>query len=157
VTTTSGEPTLRAVSAGRPPIVKHPWRVAIVVVVLVLVANLGVFLLSQSDTSRGGRTLPEGIDTIDPAPGELVGPETTITADLRGDLTGVLVIDGAEVPDDQLDRVVNLGVVSFRPGSDKDLDRFTEGGHSAVIEYWSQTKERPRNPASYSWSFRVGA
>ena len=143
--------------AAREPLFRHPWRIVIVVVILLAVVNLGVFLLSESDTRREGRTYPDAVDTLTPAPGELIRPQDTITADLRGDLTGVLVIDRAEVPEDQTDRVVPLGQLSFRPGTDKDLEKFAPGAHTAEVRYWQQGKERPADPASYSWSFRVGA
>jgi hypothetical protein len=144
--------------AGRPRtrLFRHPWRVAIVVGVLVVVANLGVFLLAESDTSREGRTFPNTIDTVIPLPGEITRVRDTVTADLRDDLTGVLVIDGTEVPEDQLERVVPLGQVSFRPGPDRDLSRFAPGDHTITVLYWSQKTDRPARPGSYSWSFRAG-
>jgi hypothetical protein len=126
-------------------------------VVVVVVLNLGVLLLSQSDTQPQGRTLPSTIDSVSPGPGELARLQDTITADLRDDLTGVLVLDGQEVPEDQLDRVVPLAEVSFRPGSDKDLARFEPGLHNVAVYYWPQGKERPTRPGVYSWSFRAGA
>lgn len=124
---------------------------------LLAVANLGLLVLSESDTTRPGRVLPTAIDEVVPAPGELIRPQDTISADLRSDLTGVLVIDVAEVPEDQLERVEPLGIVSFRPGPSKDLDKFDPGMHTVVVQYWPQGKERPARPDAYSWSFRVGA
>jgi hypothetical protein len=141
----------------RASMFKHPWRIAIVVIVLLVVANLGVFLLSQSDTTNELRDFPEVIDSVQPEPGELIRPQDTITADLRDDLTGVLVLDGVEIPEDQMERVVPLGQVSFRPGRDKDLDRFEPGAHEMVVLYWQQAKDRPASPGAYSWTFRVGA
>jgi hypothetical protein len=155
-----GDTTLRALpgSTGKPPpILKHPWRVAIVVGALLVVANLFVFLLSQADTKREGRVFPVSVDTVYPLPGELLRPQDEVAADLRSDLTGVLLIDGVEVPEDQLDRTETLGIVRFKPGPDKDIDAFEPGPHTAVVQYWSQGKARPVNPRSYSWSFRVGA
>jgi hypothetical protein len=141
----------------RPPIFQHPWRLVITAVVLLAVLNLGILLFSQSDTRREGRNLPSTIDTLNPLPGEIIRVSDTITADLRNDLTGVLLIDGAEVPEDQTDRVVPLGEISFRPGSDKDLTKFTPGLHTATVLYWEQGKERPKKPGAYAWSFRAGA
>ena len=129
----------------------------IVGVVVVAVLNLGALLLSQSDTRPQGRTLPSTIDSVSPGPGELARLQDTITADLRDDLTGVLVIDGQEVPEDQLDRIVPLAQVSFRPGPDTDLARFEPGEHTVVVYFWPQGKERPERPDAYSWRFRAGA
>jgi hypothetical protein len=158
VTTGSSPPQLRAVAGrSRPPLARHPWRWVIVLGVVLLVLNLGIVVLSESDTSPEGRTFPNAIDTVSPRPGELIRPQDTITADLRSDLTGVLVIDGAEVPEDQTERVAPLGLLSFRPGPDQDLERFEPGTHTAAVRYWPQGKPRPESPAAYSWTFRVGA
>ena len=145
----------------RRPLFKHPWRVAIVVGALIVVANLGIWGLHQSDTSRGGRTFPVAIDDVTPEPGELLRPQDTVTADLRNDLTGVLVLSGPgfheEIPEDQLERVVPLGEVSFRPGAGHDIRQFAPGNWSAEVLYWEQGKPRPAHPNAYGWSFRVGA
>lgn len=143
--------------AGRAPLFRHPWRVAITVGVLLVVVNLGAVLLNESDTSRTGRAYPNAIDAVSPEPGDLIRPLDTITADLRDDLTGVLVIDGVEVPEDQLERVVPLGQVSFRPGPGHDLTKFLPGSHTVAVLFWPQGKDRPTTPGSYSWSFSVGA
>jgi hypothetical protein len=149
--------TTSAATAGRGPLLRHPWRWAIVALVVVVVLNLVFVALDESDTSPGGRTLPSTIDGLTPAPGELVRLQDTIGADLRDDLTGVLVLDRQEIPEDQLDRVVPLAEVSFRPGPDKDLERFEPGVHTLTVLYWPQGKARPAKPGSYSWSFRAGA
>jgi hypothetical protein len=117
----------------RPPTFRHPWRLVITAVILLAVLNLGILLFSQSDTRRQGRNYPNAVEVVDPAPGEIIRVADTITADLRNDLTGVLLIDGAEVPEDQTDRVVPLGQISFRPGPDKDLAKFSPGLHTATV------------------------
>ena len=141
----------------RQPVFTHPWRVVIVVGVLLAAVNLGVLLLAESDTTRDVTRFPSAIDQVSPRPGELIRPEDTITADLSNDLTGVLVIDRVEIPEDQLDRIVPLGQVSFRPGPTKEFTRFDPGAHTAVVYYWPQGKPRPAKPSAYSWSFRSGA
>jgi hypothetical protein len=144
--------------AARQPVFRHPWRVAIVVAVLFVVGNLvAIYILDGADTQREGRTFPVAVDTVTPRPGELMRPQDDVVADLDATLTGVLLIDGQEVPEDQTDRVLNLGEISFRPGPAKDVDAFDPGAHTATVLYWPQGKERPADPASYSWSFRVGA
>lgn len=144
--------------AARPPLVQHPGRVATVVIALAVVITLGIVALTRADTEPPSRSvLPSAVDTVIPGPGELIRLQDTITADLRDDLTGVLVVDGAEVPEDQLERVVPLGQVSFRPGPDRDLARFEPGEHTVTVLYWPQGEDRPASPGSYSWRFRAGA
>ena len=137
---------------------RHPGRVAVVVVGLLIVLNLGVVLLNSSDTSQGGGpTLPVTVESISPERGELTTLIDTISVDLRDDLTGVLVIDGIEIPEDQLDRVVELGQISFRPGPNKELSKLRAGDNTVVVLYWQQGKARPAHPATFGWSFRAAA
>jgi hypothetical protein len=125
--------------------------------VVLVVLNLALYGLNQSDTSPTGRHLPSTIDSLTPDPGELIRLQDTIGVDLRDDLTGVLVLDGQEIPEDQLERVVPLAEVTFRPGPGKDLEKFEPGLHTLTVLYWEQGKPRPAKPGSYSWSFRAGA
>lgn len=137
---------------------RHPWRVAIVAVALLAVLNLGVILLANADTSVGGRAgLPNDIESISPERGAIAGLVDDVTVDLRDNLTGVLVIDGVEIPEDQLNRVEELGIISFRPGPDKELSRFRAGDTTVEVLYWPRTKTRPAEPARYGWRFRAAA
>jgi hypothetical protein len=145
-------------------LIEHPGRVATVVITLAVVITLGVVLLSSADTDTPSeRRYPAAIDGVSPGPGELIRLQDTITADLRNDLTGVLVINGVdapsigEIPEDQLERVVPLGQLSFRPGPDQEVERFEPGEYIATVLYWPQRKERPAQPGSFSWRFRAGA
>jgi hypothetical protein len=131
---------------------RHPWRAVGVVGLLAAAVSLGAIAIDSTDTTRVGESPREAIDSVNPAPGEIL--QDAITADLRNDLTGVLVIDGIEVPEDQLDRVEPLGQVSFRPGPGKDVVRFQPGVHTVVVLFWEQGKARPASPESYSWTFR---
>ncbi len=147
----------RGPDSAKQRLFRHPWRLVIVGAICLAVLNLGIVLLTQSDPAPQGRTLPSTIDSVSPLPGALARLQDTVTADLRDDLTGVLVIDGAEVPEDQLERIVPLAEVSFRPGPDKDLQQFEPGVHNVAVYYWAQGKPRPARPGVYSWSFRAGA
>ncbi len=143
---------------------RHPGRVAIVAVALLAVLNLGILLLDNSDTSPGGANpLPAVVQSVSPEPGSIAGPIDTITVDLDDSLTGVLLIKKAgayvEIPEDQLDRVVELGQISFRPGPGKEITKFPSGQNDVVVLYWSKTRigGRPAHPTSYAWSFQVKA
>ena len=127
-----------------PPtkVFRHPWRVAIVVIALLVVVNLGIVLAVSSDTARAGRErLPDDRRVVTPEPGELAGLVDDVSVDLRNDLTGVLVIDGVEIPEDQLDRVETSDQSRSGRAPSKDLTRF-----SAVTTRWScATGTRPRS------------
>jgi hypothetical protein len=147
--------TSTGATARTEPILKHPWRFAIVAAVLLVVVNLGYFVLSESDTTQKGDTLPIAVESITPERGEILQDE--ITADLQNTYTGVLIIDRQEVPEDQLTRVVDLGEVTFRPGPDKDVEKFQPGLHTVVVLYWVKGQPRPAHPDAFSWTFRAVA
>lgn len=145
--------------AARKKLVEHPGRVAIVIGTLAVVISLGVVLLDRSDTdTRAERIYPTAVEVVTPRPGELVRRQDTITADLRNGLTGVLLIDGREIPLDQLEIVKPLSQISFRPGPGKEIESLDAREHTATVLYWVGTQlDRPTKVSSYSWRFRAGA
>jgi len=146
--------------AERRKLIEHPGRVAVVIGTLAVVIGLGAYALSHSDTNTRNERVgyPTAVEELTPRPGELIRQQDTITADLRDGLTGVLLIDGAEVPLDQLEIVKPLSQISFRPGPGKDLAKFEPGTHTATVLYWIGSQQnRPAKVGSYSWPFRVGA
>lgn len=137
-----------------------------VVVALGAVITLMIILITsaQTDTgdTRNAGLLPSSVEKTTPGIGELIRRQDTIEVDLRDDLTGVLVIqppDGPtfEVPEDQLDRIVPLGQLSWRPGPGQELEQLEAGTYRATVLYWPQAKPRPAQPSGYTWDFRVGA
>jgi hypothetical protein len=147
--------TPAAAVPARRRLFKHPGRVAIVAVTLLVTFNLGIILLNEADTSpTGEKALPTDIQAVSPAPNQITSLVDTVTVDLADQYTGVLVIDGKEIPEDQLDRVVGIQTVSFRPGPDKAFSRFRDGENQVVVKYWEgRLADRPGKTYSFSWSF----
>lgn len=154
------------VPAAKAPLVKHPGRVATVVVTVGAVITLMIWGLTRAQTdtgvTRNAPATPSAIQTLTPGPGELSGRQDTIVVDLRDDLTGVLIVQppdrpAFEVPEDQTERVAPLGQLSWRPGPDHELERFEAGNYRVTVLYWPQTKTRPATPSGYSWEFRAAA
>jgi hypothetical protein len=149
-----------ATAPERRRLFKHPGRVAIVAVTLLVVANLGIILLNEQDTSQTGpKALPQDIEAVSPLPGELTGLVDTVSVDLADRYTGVLVIDGVEIPEDQLQRVEGIQTVSFRPGPGKEFSQFRAGENTVTVKYWDgRLQDRPANGLySYSWTFKASA
>jgi hypothetical protein len=151
--------TPAAAAPARRRLFQHPGRVAIIAITLLVTLNLGIFLLNESDTTAPSDTaLPVDIQGVSPAPNALTGLIDTVSVDLADQYTGVLVIDGIEIPEDQLERVVGIQTVSFRPGPDKAISRFRAGVNQVVVKYWDgRLQDRPAKPFSYSWQFRASA
>ncbi|MGH9037946.1 MAG: hypothetical protein ACRD0O_19485 [Acidimicrobiia bacterium] len=122
--------------------------VAGVVAVNLLVAAV---VIGGSDE---GPELPSSIEHVIPAPGSGILAQDDVGADLLDTFTGVLLIDGVEIPEDQLRINRPLGEVGFRPGEGKEITRLEEGLHSATIVYWPQDRSR-EEARSFTWSFRA--
>lgn len=119
-----------------------------------LAAMLLVLGFRISDTGSG-ITLPPEVERIIPADGSLVSPQAQVGVDLLDDHTGVLAIDGREIPEDQLVRVDSLGQLFFSPGEDRDIEAFEPGRHSITVSYWPKTQTRDA-AEDFTWQFQVG-
>lgn len=135
---------------------RHPWRVVIVVGGLILAANLMIYTAFQTDTNPvATQDAPETIEGITPNQQALIRPQDDIGVDLADTHTGVLEVDGVEIPEDQLVRVVELGQVSFRPGPDREFERWSPGPHQVTVTFWPVEQSRSL-ARTYSWGFRAG-
>jgi hypothetical protein len=144
--------------AKRARIFEHPGRIAVIAVALIIVVNLAVVLGHNADTRPAGRpSLPSAIEAIQPERGQLTGLIDTVSVDLADNLQGDMVVDGLQLPDDQLEKIPQLGVISFRPGPGKELPRLQAGDNTVVVHYWQRGEPRPANPPSFSWRFRAAA
>lgn len=140
--------------APRP--LRHPGRVAIVVVGLLAVVNLLVYVGVKSDSGTDPvRPVPPTVRRLEPAPDTLASPQDAIRVTLTDGLTGVLAVDGRPVPEDQI-TYTGLTDLSFRPGPGREWARWTAGTHTATLTYWAETEGRPA-ARSFDWTFRVGA
>ena len=148
-------------TAKRPRVFEHPGRVAVIVIALVVVANLAFFLGRESDTSEKGPgglpPLPSEIESISPERGEITGLVDSIEVDLNDNYTGDLAIDGITIPEDQLERTEQLGLIQFRPGPGKEITRLRTGENTVVVTFWPRIQDRPDTPPTFSWRFRAAA
>lgn len=122
-----------------------------------IVASLVVFVGLESDTksSTDPDALPSEIVSTQPAPGTLNKPQQSVSAVLRDDLTGVLIIDGVEIPEDQLGRPTQNSMV-FQPGPDKEFSRFSTGPHLVQVVFWPSIRSRD-DAETYTFGFRTTA
>jgi hypothetical protein len=142
----------------RAPLFRHPWRVLIVVAGLALVVNLMIVLGMNSDTSdRGKQGISADVEQIRPAPGSIVNPLDDIEVRLRPGLTGVLVLNGKRLPEDQQIIDAATSTITFRPGPGREVSRLAAGTNDVAVLYWKQTEAEPATPGSFGWSFRAAA
>jgi len=147
------------VSLTRPA---NPLRVGIVGGIVIIGVTL--LIIGGHAQVNGPATIqrnPE-IVVLEPNESDQLLPQGEVGAQLRGGLTGQLNIDGRPIPKDQMEPDGGLNAVVFDPGPGKDIQEFTKGGHTAVLEWWPNTiatAEEARAEhqfRSYTWSFNVG-
>jgi hypothetical protein len=68
--------------------------------------------------------------------------------------TGVLEVDGVEIPEDQVERVVGLNQIFYTPGPGKITGALAPGQHCATAMVWQITETRAQSHP-YTWCFNV--
>lgn len=122
---------------------------------LLALAAMGVvFAFTEGEDEPPVRTVA-GVESVFPAQGQLVLRQDRIIADLRTGFQGVLQIDGVEIPEDQLQRTPELGIVQYTPGPGTETGPLAPGRHTARVVFWDATAGREAGTRSYTWTFQV--
>lgn len=149
--------------SGKPPLFRHPKRVAIVGAGLFLVAALIAGAIGSADTTNllTSQRQPKEVESFSPQQNARVPPSTPITVDLRDDLTADISICGpnpencTQIPFDQLRFVSGLGQITFTPGDTTDLSAYPAGVVTVHVEYRPQGTQTAIG--SFTWSFVAAA
>jgi hypothetical protein len=129
-----------------------------VVTITLVVAAFG--LIFYAGTLGSGpaevRSTDDAVERVIPADGSPVAVrQAEIGIDLAPGWTGVLIIDGTEIPEDQLRRVEAENQVFFQPGAGKVFEALPEGSHVVTAEFWRTASETRADARSLTWQFRV--
>jgi hypothetical protein len=81
--------------------------------------------------------------------------QAEVGIDLAPGWTGVLLINGLEIPEDQLRRVEPQNEVYFQPGEGKELEAFQAGTIVVEAQIWRSVSETRDDARSVTWSFGV--
>jgi len=133
-------------------------RFKIVSAALLLVA---VGLIAWAGQLRGEPQEPalrdaavEAFEPPDGSPGAI--RQSRIGVDLAPGWTGVLQINGIEIPEDQLQRNDPLNQVYFTPGEGREIERLAPGPVVVVALIWRAGFGETRDDArTVTWRFRV--
>lgn len=129
-----------------------------IITFLLVVGALGAIVLSGLMVTTGGedRARCSGVEFLFPERGSNVLRQSEIGADLDPGRTGVLLIDGTEIPEDQLRRNEPLNQVFFSPAEGKEIEQLAPGAHTAAVVHWSPVESETRADADTCvWSFEV--
>ena len=125
---------------------------------LALVAALAAFVyafsLGKGTTDEVATT--GSVEVLVPRQGAQVLRQSEIGIDLAPEWTGVLQINGIEIPEDQLRRVPAQNQVFFTPGSGKEIEELPAGVVQAVAVIWRPVAGETRDDAdTVRWTFQV--
>jgi hypothetical protein len=151
-------------AASKPPLFRHPGRVAIVGGTLFAIAVLVAISIGSADTSnlQTQQPQPREVQDFSPQQSAIVGPGTPISVDLRDDLIGEFTVcaptpqDCTPIPLDQTEVISGLGQVTFKPSEDTDITEFPAGPVTVRVDYHLQGSATA-DAGSFSWSFVVKA
>jgi hypothetical protein len=125
-------------------------RRSLIAALLVIVA-LSLFGLTRLNSS-GTKTLPNIIESINPADGDKTLQQGQIAVDLLSGWDGRLSIDQRDIPDSEVTKVPQQGTLSFQPGPGKALEYFPAGQNCVVLTYW-QLATGPDQSFTKNWCF----
>ncbi|HWC10916.1 MAG TPA: hypothetical protein VG455_06800 [Acidimicrobiales bacterium] len=135
-----------------PP--RSPLLRRIVLSMIVAVAVGALVYVATEPAGDDEAPLPSAVEAVSPEPGAQNLRQTTIAADLAVGFTGYLLMDGVEVPRDDLQVVDALGQVILRPTEDSDYRVLAPGPHCATVVY-RKIGDRLDQSSSYRWCFSV--
>jgi len=129
-----------------------PTSIKIVIGVLLLgIVGFSVlyFVKSPGDSSK---PLAGVIESINPQDGDKTLQNGQITVDLLTGWTGRFTIDQKEIPDNQVVKVPEQGLLTFQPGKGKALEYFPAGQNCVIFTYW-QVATGPDSSFTKNWCF----
>ena len=123
---------------------------------LVIFAIIGLIYSFASTETKVTRAYPEHLESVSPEnSAQNVPAQSTITADLEFGYTGALIVNGRELPKDQVDEVVATGELRFSPSDEKDIKRLPGGLINVTVVYWPTQGTREADSQSYQWVLNV--
>lgn len=143
----------KALPAGKKRIITR-YRVVVSVLLASAFAIFYVAFTSSVDHKTVDSTNPRVV-SVRPGPNELALRQDRIFAELDKAYTGVLIIDGREIPEDQLDHSEGLNTVGFSPGPGTEIGALQPGHRCASVVFWATTSSREASAQSYDWCWTV--
>ncbi|MGH3850890.1 MAG: hypothetical protein ACRDRT_14515 [Pseudonocardiaceae bacterium] len=126
-----------------------------IIMTLIAAAAVGGFVFVFTQPAQVGLGLkPSVVESVFPEGGNLNLRQVTVVADLASGYTGYLLLDGVEVPRDDLRIVDALNSISLQPTPESDYLELEPGPHCATVIY--HRIGRPESDSSsYRWCFSL--
>jgi len=125
----------------------------IVISVVAAIAIVGIWWAFQSSDTKAPVQIA-GIESVSPTPGDLDLRQVELSADLAAGYTGILFLDGVEIPADDIQRVEATNKIALHAQPDSPYRELSPGHHCATVEYWQITQGRSQ-ANQYRWCFTL--
>jgi hypothetical protein len=139
-----------------PPLVR---RLLAAVVVLACLGGIA-YACGEIDTGDPDQDVATSgdspVERLIPARDSEILRQEAVGVDLRAGWTGVLVVNGVEIPADQVDDddLASTGVLTYTVGDDKAVEQFEAGENCVTAVVWRVEESRARS-RDVSWCFNV--
>ena len=116
------------------------------------------FTLVETDDGTNDIAVTEAgpVEQLIPPRGSEILRQEAVGVDLRPGWTGVLIINGTEIPEDQVndDNLESLGQLLYTAGEGKVVERFEAGENCITAVVW-RVEESRADSRDISWCFNV--
>jgi len=131
-----------------------------VVIVLILVACAAGLVVAVNHTDSGEPDIIESgsdpiVEQLVPQPGSEVLRQAPLGIDLTSGWTGTLVVNGTEIPEDQLTREPALNQIFFEPGPGTVIEQLPPGQNCIEAIIWRESESRADARTPRRWCFEV--
>jgi len=128
-------------------------RIVMTLIAAVAVAGF-IFAFSGPKQEETGQ-LPPAVERVSPPGGDLDLRQTTIAADLAPGYTGYLLVDGVEVPRDDLRIVPALNSITLVPQPGSDYQALQPGPHCVTVIYNLIGQPESDSAGQFRWCFQL--
>lgn len=111
-------------------------RQKLVLAVPLVVAVAAVVILLSFNRESAPTADDRIIEEVSPLPNANALQQAQIVLDMQPGWDASFVIDGRQIPDDQLTKVPAQGRVSFQPGAGKEFEFLQAGQNCVNATYW---------------------
>lgn len=130
-----------------------PYRMA--VSVLLACAIVGIWWAFTAHEEIDEVTVRDSaVAYIEPEDGEQALRQDRIFVRLAPNYTGTLFVNGAEIPEDQLDRSEGPHTMGYTPSASSETGPLPPGVARVRVIFWEIERDRSAS-RSYGWSFTV--
>jgi hypothetical protein len=153
-TDTASTSTARAAAR---PIYSLRFKLLAAVVVAAAIAS---FAFAALNVDEGSDAVPPGradyVEALIPAEDSQIPSQSTVGIDLAPGWEGTLVIDGVEIPEDQLNAERrDLYRVEFTPGEGQAFETLPRGPQCITARVWPISVGRDNGAENVTWCFEV--